>query len=548
MRRLTCTSLLLSTGLLIALACGGCDDNDVCSPQVPAGRIQGYVRVGGLPVDAIINAIPIVDGEQLEARLEAEPDETGAYTLDLPAGHYLLELRIGGYWFRYKYAAPVLSYGQVPPDTVTIVQRHEPIEIDFDLGGVTVEVDLSDRLNDEYGTVYLHRQDEPAPSSHPYVNYGSEKIEDGRFTVQIPGVLPGNYQVEIILGRREYMCYCPYDGEHVWMPGTRDPEASPWYAVEVDSALDLSCSLTEPPSRLEGRVTDLALDVPSSRYPEVSIVTADSLLVMGRRRVDEDGSFGVDLHLPGPFKLRITQSELEQWVGGDSFAEATVYDPAPGETISDITHAPSCLSLNLTVPGNLLGETAFSFYDPTGTTLISQVIYNPYMMKSIFNIPNLRPGDYLLHVDHIDFQFPDVLWRPQWYDRSVTSAGAQVISIGVEEVVPIDLVLELGGQIRGTFDSGAEPMIDYYVFITSESSPEIFEYDYAWLGDPTFFLAGLADGGYKIGAYPVWLDWSPRDPITVELLWYPGTSDWAAAGVIEILDAAVVEGVDFGVD
>ena len=58
----------------------------------------------------------------------------------------------------------------------------------------------------------------------------------------------------------------------------------------------------------------------------------------------------------------------------------------------------------------------------------------------------------------------------------------------------------------------------------------------------------LADGGYKIGAYPVWLDWSPRDPITVELLWYPGTSDWAAAGVIEILDAAVVEGVDFGVD
>ena len=63
-RRLSIAALLalilgVTTGLLLA----GCDkDEATCRPEVPAGRIEGRVRFGGLPVSAEIVATRIPEG------------------------------------------------------------------------------------------------------------------------------------------------------------------------------------------------------------------------------------------------------------------------------------------------------------------------------------------------------------------------------------------------------------------------------------------------------------------------------------------------------
>jgi len=130
-------------GLAYLLSLTGCSDPTTpCHIPIPGGRIEGRVRDGGLPFEAVIAATPIVDGAEAEAIFECAPDSGGVYRLDMPAGRYLLELRVGSYRTVYDYTSTGLSYGQIPPDTVLVDEINSPLSIDFDLAGLILQLDL----------------------------------------------------------------------------------------------------------------------------------------------------------------------------------------------------------------------------------------------------------------------------------------------------------------------------------------------------------------------------------------------------------------------
>ena len=77
---------------------------------------------------------------------------------------------------------------------------------------------------------------------------------------------------------------------------------------------------------------------------------------MGARIVNDDGSFGVDIHLPGPVKLLVTQAGVEQWIGGPTFEEATTFELEAGETISGVELVQCGLRLSVDTPARSVGE------------------------------------------------------------------------------------------------------------------------------------------------------------------------------------------------
>lgn len=537
MRRLA----LCLLGAALLLAPTGCDDADeICRPAVPAGRIQGYVRTGGLAIDAVVAATRIVDGVASRYPLRAVPDERGFYFLDVPAGRYVLALLMG-YSVRYDYAAARLGHGNVPPDTLDVDAAHLPRVIDFDLGGLTFGMDLSHALDGREGQVVLHARDIPELASYERrcVLGGEAQIQDGRLDLEIPGILPGEYQVEIVLDSAN-------GGERFWLPDTRDRAASPWYRIEADAVVALSARVATEPARLEGSVTGAWQAMGLTSVPELSVVTVDSVIVVERRPVFPDGRFAIDLHVPCPVKLLVRQSDVEQWIGGPGFAAATVYDPRPGETISGLDVVQCGLHLTVAKPDADGSSAKLNFYDPVDLKLLASA--SAYLGSNAeIGIPNLWPGQYILSVSPWEGSGLVLVgeggaaWRPQWFDRAATAAEARLITIpAAGQIVPLDLILERGGEIGGRVASEAESPTSHYVLLTPADAGVVSAYVYVWTWDPEFMLRGLPDGDYKVGACPAASGWDFPAPPPAGTVWYPDTTDWAAADVLSIREAGVI--------
>lgn len=119
------------------------------------------------------------------------------------------------------------------------------------------------------------------------------------------------------------------------------------------------------------------------------------------------------------------------------------------------------------------------------------------------------------------------------------------MSIGsAGEVVALDLFLELGGVIRGRVETADGVPRFFHVLVTPAVERVTWGNHYAFEWSPDYEVKGLPDGAFKIGAYPVDQGWSWPDPPPDGTVWYPGTTDWESAGVVEIREAAVVTGVD----
>ena len=215
---------------------GGCGElADPYRPLVPAGRIQGHVSSGGLPIEAEVEARQIIAGNSSGPRFRVDVDEGGSYRVDVPAGRFIVTLicRSSG---NYGYAVPELDYGPGVPDTVLVDGGPHPVEIDFRLGGLKVDVSLSHLLDGEQGTVQLKRRGVDDGEYSTYADYGRAEIVDGRLAVDIPGVLPGEYRVEVELGRSYCMCGgrtggntsgCPAPGTPKRRPGSRSTPMRP---------------------------------------------------------------------------------------------------------------------------------------------------------------------------------------------------------------------------------------------------------------------------------------------------------------------------------
>ncbi len=96
---------LLAAGFLVAtlVPLAGCDrDGGACGPEVPAGRILGHVRTGGLSVTATVAAYRVAAGATTAGPFETRTDTTGYYGLDLPVGPPGLQMgrTVQGFYLR----------------------------------------------------------------------------------------------------------------------------------------------------------------------------------------------------------------------------------------------------------------------------------------------------------------------------------------------------------------------------------------------------------------------------------------------------------------
>ncbi len=544
-RRFRMCGLVLITSAIPALLLSGCNrDDGVCRPEVPAGRIEGRVQCGGLPVSAEIVATRVPDATRLQAVFNTYADDTGQYSLDLPEGPYTLSLIIRGpRYTRYHYKASGLTfYGGAPPDTLVIRPGTSPLLIDFALGGLSVNVDLSRALDGEPGEVRLHaRTLDPAGSWLPYIDRGSAEIEGGRLSVRIPGILPDQYRVEVILGYYRYTCSGRQEGEHVWYPGLRASNESPWITISADSLSHLSMSLPVETARIEGRIIGAWLEMGHRERPELALIDADRQTVIRRRLVDADGSFAADLHLSGPVKLRVKQSGIEQWIGGETFEEATVFQLEAGRTVSGVEMVQCGLRCRLVVPGLSPRGITIQFHDPGDLRLLA-TLSSQHVSGSVVSVPNLWPRDYLIMLS--PWRRGEEAWRPQWYDRAAMPQDAQIITLDSPgEVKNLHVTLERGGVLRGTVLMNPDGPA-CYVIVTPADRMEIWGYVYTSHLSPSFEIQGFPDGDFKIGVCPVPAGVSRGSPAPpAETRWHPGAVEWGAADIVTVANGGDVEGL-----
>jgi hypothetical protein len=108
----------------------------------------------------------------------------------------------------------------------------------------------------------------------------------------------------------------------------------------------------------------------------------------------------------------------------------------------------------------------------------------------------------------------------------------------------LDLVIEEGGIIAGTTTLAGSGEHWGHVVVTSAEEDVLLCGDYVSTTSPDFRLPGVADGGYKLGLIASSMFWfNPGDPVPDGVVWYPGTTDWSAAGVIAITGADSVGGI-----
>ena len=528
--------LILLCAAAVLLVGPGCDDPvDLCDPLFPAGGVQGRVRSAGLSLEGYVTARNIELDYPNSSEFRVEPDETGFYSLDLPSGRYVFQLIVSG--GRYDYAASGPGFGQVPPDTILVGAGISTPEINFDLGGVTLGFDLPAYLHGQYGQVILHPRDFGELDIWRLVTEGSAEIVAGRIDVEVAGVLPGEYQIEVVLGCPSSNCYSSGGGERFWMPGTRNPAESPWYTVGPDSVLSLSGAMLGEPARLEGRISGAWLDMGIQQEPVLSIVTEDSLMTLNRIRVDRDGGFAIDIHMPEPVKLLVFQSGVDYWIGGPRFEDATVFNLEPGITITGIEHDQCGVHLVVDETGLPLNGGNVLIYDRTDLSLVAD-LYRGGNSERHVPIPNLWPGEFLIQISQEPWERGASDWKPQWFDRAATIDLAQpVLLVAAGQVARLNLVMELGGRISGRVMDEDGPIFFYEIGVYPVGEDAPWADKMVWMD--SFNLTGLPDGDYNVGARFGFID-----PPTEETLWYPGTVDRQAAQIIEIRDGTVVENLD----
>jgi hypothetical protein len=521
---------------------------NVCLPEVPVGRIEGRVVTGDVVFEGEIVATRFEEDGHRGTRFRAETDTTGRYALDLPAGRYTVQLRLGSgsYWTVYDYTSSGPGYGQVRPDTLAVDGSHSPSAIDFNFGALTLDLKLSSRLDGESGKVVLHPKNlDAGAGGRSAVWAGVADITAGRLQVVIPGVLPDDYQVEIVLGERDYMCYCPYGGEHFWMPGIRDRAASPWYSIGEGSAVHLTASVATEPARLEGRISGAWLDMGFRPEPEIALFSPDSVVIMPPRRVAGDGSFAVDVHLPGPVKMMVLHSGLEHWVGGPGFGEAAVYDLTLGQTIAGVEVVQCGIHFLLDGDFGLSWNTEFQIYDAEGQHRLAVMRYDGGSNYHL-GVPNLWPGEFLVFLTPGSDNRGNVSWRPQWWDRAASVDQARRIRLDAAgDIVALDLRLETGGTVSGSVDvAGAEDW-RYYIYAVPTNDPAVDRTFRRSNHNGVYQIQGLPDGGFKIGILPVSEPFA--GPATPGMVWYPGTGDWYQAAVLTVEEAGAIIDIDFQV-
>jgi hypothetical protein len=538
-------ALLPVLALFLAVGSGCAEFGDPWA-GVPAGRLEGRVTAGETPVEAVIYFERLNDDDDSRERFEGsvEVGDDGSYGMDVPAGDYLVSLRVDGTGERIYHAEPQLVYDEAAADTIPVAAANSPVRIEFALGWLDLDLTFSPGLEGYKGHVRFYAPGQEGIGD-PDLVWTSRytEVENGWFLVQPRALAPGEYRVALELesawdDHRSHVC------EPVWLPGTRDVAAATRFDVSAGAVSRVTSPVAVEPLRVEGRIGGAWLDLGLGSNPELSVVDLDSLLLINRLTVGEDGAFGFDLLLPAEFKLRVAHySETGSWFGGPRFESAAVFTLGPGESLTGLEYLQCGLRLLVADPPDGYGDAWCGIYDAAGTELLGRHTVH-FAGNHEIGIPNLSPGTYLLRFDYDVDSAGRLTWRPQWYDRAATPAAARPITIDEPgDIVTLDLVFETGGVIAGGLELPAASEEDYVIFAYAADFGQEWARILVHAGDPDFTFRGLPDGRFKVGAISSDIYWDEPGISPPGAIWYPATPDWDAAGVVEIVDAATVSDV-----
>ena len=535
-RALFLAFLVAAAALLVHLA--GCDGiGDPIAPDVSGGRLQGRVLTGGLPCLGFIEAIP-VDGEtslRKEYRIELMDD--GRFHLDVPAGRYVVELHLHqGGQYGYSFSGP--ATGKSPPDTLNVDAFHDTGHLEFPLAGLAVPLEFPGEDTDNLWIgATLFRSEQDSWHYRSALMSGSTNLEGNVGEITLAGILQGRYRVRLAI-----------NNETLWLPSFPDSASAAWYDVPTDSLLTIPYHQNTPPAHLAGRVGGAWLELGSTSEPRVFFIALDSTSITDFS-VEEDGTFARDLFWPQPLKVLVYQNGPPQYVGGPSFAEASVFDPQPGQTITGIDIQTAAILVKPSISletswGYFPGQ--FELYDPDDLTLIARFRSWEDSPETIV-LSNFWEGRFLLRIALPESERGFMPWYDQWYDGAVDSDQARSIDITQpSEILHLPWNVQVGGGVSGRVEaSNTQTSILVYV---AQADGESIWTQYWTRSYQEFELIGLPDGEYKVGA-AYWSDvsgYSDSEILDIAV-WYPGTG-WDSAGIITIEDAGTVEGIEIPLD
>ncbi|MBU1699824.1 MAG: hypothetical protein KJ970_15675 [Candidatus Eisenbacteria bacterium] len=170
----------------------------------------------------------------------------------------------------------------------------------------------------------------------------------------------------------------------------------------------------------------------------------------------------IPVYAPVPIRLQVSIQKIKRWWGGDSFADATVLHPVPGQDIEGLLYEESGIACWLQLPGEtLIHEDSLPSRRREGgpiTCLIEtgrvsdcylalknseglDIIPGDFCMygENPLMIPNLLPGIYYLRVMPLHRR---QTWRGQWYKGADSIEKATPIRVGRSDE-PVRIVIDL---------------------------------------------------------------------------------------------------------
>lgn len=518
---------------VVALLQAGCsDDRDPLRAPAETCVVEG--RVTRFQAGEWGTRVRFTRVGAIQGAIEVPIDATGHYRLELPAGRYGAAASDGNSWYWLRRSGALVS-DFADADTMIVAASATPIRFDFLFGAVRLTGEQPAGLAAPFLTVEFSQPSEWG-SGGSTVRYVETDGLAGALTIDSGPLPPGDYRVRLVW-RSDWS----HNGERFWLPGVSTWDAAAWYHVGVDSLCEIPLPFSATPGRLEGHVTG-AWQVFDTERPRVVAYALDGNPVTGAWDLEPDGGFAIDLRRPAPVKLAVEGNGSRYWLGGPREADATVFEPAPGVTISGIDAVVSGAAVRVTQLAPWIEDRnpLIEFRDAADRSLVVSTWGSYWNATTLGCLP---PGQYLVRMGSNGVGADPV--RAQWYDRARTPEEATVVTVPENGgIVQISFTLERGGTISGVIVPLSVDQRWGNIIVTAVGDNAVVGQRWTSGTVPDFVVKGLDDGDYKIGFLPRSYDWlTAGEAAPAGVVWYPSTTDWNAASTVRIVDAGDVTDV-----
>ena len=517
---------VLAAALLTWLLGAGCGGDPVeCPWNGLGGRIEGRVVLGAADLEGSRTSVRVYAPS---TDYNAEVDSEGFYSIDVPDGDYVLRLSSSILINSFYYSEAGPTWLSSLRDSLHVDGSVSPVRVDFILGSLHAAVDVDPGYDGRSCALYLEHQDTVTIGNYTYVDQVSMNVdcEDGRAEFRMDGLRPGLWRARIGLDSSSY------EGDQVWLPGTRLAAEAAWYRVAADSVTHVSADLATGAAHLSGRILGSWPTLGDDARPEVALYDTEANQLQRWRTVDPDGSYRFIQSLPGQVKVGVRSMGLWQWVGGATFADAVAITLGAGETITAPDHATGTLGLDVGWADQALGWSDLILTSTVdGSSLGSSsrfLLRRPYAW-----LPAMVPGEYAAELVPDGTSFGTAAYLP--VDLGVVSIEADGMTL---LPVALDPGLRISGEVAYPVESNAS------VVVTGGDDDVILYRRNYFLGDASLFdFRALPAGTYKVGAKlgnPGYVG----DPVGDGVRWYPAAATWEDAGVLTGGSGDVLTGID----